>query len=354
MLQIHSTQAELSRFFAPIYDSDTHFPPRSGLLPKAFSMTELILIDHQFGSRARLLPEVGFNCFSLQIPVAGELVEVLDADPDFVAGDKRGTRSGIPWLFPFPNRIERGRYLWNGVTYELPVSDTFGNAIHGFVMDRPWRVATADTQTAIAEFQLSVDAPERLPLWPSDFLLEVRYTLRRACLRADVRIVNAGDQPLPWGLGTHPYFKLPFGATSQFGQCLVQVPAEEAWELYQCLPTGHRSKVHGPNDLRTGLQLEGAKLDDVLTGLTRVKNRITTSIMDPQAGIQMTQITDWIFRECVVFTPPGRSCVCIEPYTCVTNAINLQREGIESGWQVLGIGEEYRTWWEIHLGQILA
>lgn len=317
-------------------------------------MPELILTDNQFGSQARLLPEVGFNCFSLQIPVAGQLIEVLDADTDFAEGGKRGTRSGIPWLFPFPNRIKRGHYLWNGVAYQLPVSDAFGNAIHGFVMDRPWRVVSADAQSAIAVFQLSVDAPDRRPLWPSDFLLEVRYTLRQACLRADVRIVNVGEQPLPWGLGTHPYFKLPYAENSKYGQCLLQVPAEETWELYECLPNGHRSKVHGSTDLRQGLALEGVQLDDVLTGLKRVKNRITTSIMDPRAGVQMTQVTDWIFRECVVFTPPGRSCVCIEPYTCVTDAINLQREGIESGWQVLGIGEEYRTWLEIHLGQILA
>src|SRR4051794_28316766 len=117
-------------------------------------MPEVLLTDSQFGSQARLLPEIGFNCFSLQIPVNGQLVEVLESEPGFEAGDKRGTRSGIPWLFPFPNRIEKGRYTWNGISYELPVSDTFGNAIHGFVMDRPWRVVTADSQTVIAEFQL--------------------------------------------------------------------------------------------------------------------------------------------------------------------------------------------------------
>ncbi len=317
-------------------------------------MPELILQDKQFGSVARLLPEVGFNCFSLQVPVAGQLVEVLDAEANFVAGDKRGTRSGIPWLFPFPNRIEKGRYTWNEVAYELPVSDAFGNAIHGFVMDRPWRVVAADSQTAIAEFQLSVDAPDRRALWPSDFLIEVRYSLRQACLRADVRIVNAGDHPLPWGLGTHPYFKTPLSPTSQHGQCLIQVPAKQSWELHDCLPTGKRLPVDSRTDLAGGSALEGLKLDDVLTDLEPVRGCITTAVLDPQAGLQMTQVTDQIFRECVVFTPPGRACVCLEPYTCVTNAINLQQRGIDAGLHVLGIGGEVRTWFEIHVGLILA
>lgn len=317
-------------------------------------MSELILHDEHFGSRARILPGVGFNCFSLQIPVNGEIVEALEAEPGFEMGDKRGTRSGIPWLFPFPNRIEKGRYTWKGKNYQLPVSDAFGNAIHGFVMDRPWRVVGADSQSAVAEFQLSIDSPDRLELWPSDFLLEVRYTLREACLRADVRIVNAGDQALPWGLGTHPYFKTPLGSQSQMGQCLVQVPAATTWELNDCLPTGRVLPVDSSKDLRQGAELEGLKLDDVLTGIETTGRTVVTSLFDPAAGIMVTQITDSIFRECVVFTPPNRPCVCIEPYTCVTNAINLEPQGIDAGWRVLPVGGEFRTWFEIHVGQILV
>lgn len=317
-------------------------------------MPVLELSDHQFGSRARILPHVGFNCFSLQVPVAGELIEVLDAEPGFEAGDKKGTRSGIPWLFPFPNRIEKGRFTWDGVDYELPVSDAFGNAIHGFVMDRPWRVVTADDQLAIAEFQLSVDAPDRVKLWPSDFLIQVRYTLREACLRADIRIANAGEAALPWGLGTHPYFKTPLKSSSSHMQCLIEVPAAASWELLDCLPTGTQLPVDSRTDLRDGASLEGLKLDDVLTKLQSANGSITTIVYDPAAGLQLTQLVATEFRECVVFTPPGRACVCIEPYTCVTNAINLQQQGIDAGLQVLRSGEEFSTWWEIHVGQILA
>lgn len=317
-------------------------------------MSELTLHDRSYGSRARILPEVGFNCFSLQVPVNGEVVEALDAEEGFEDGDKRGTRSGIPWLFPFPNRIEKGHFTWKGQSYELPVSDAFGNAIHGFVMDRPWRVVVADAQTAVAEFQLSLDAPERLALWPSDFLIEVRYTLREACLRADIRIANAGEKPLPWGLGTHPYFKAPLSPQSQQGQCLLQVPATHSWELNDCLPTGRRLPVEPRNDLRQGAELEGLQLDDVLTGIESQQGIVTTSLLDPAAGIEVTQVTDSIFRECVVFTPPGRPCVCIEPYTCVTNAINLEQQGFDAGWRVLPVGGEIRTWIEIHVGPILA
>jgi aldose 1-epimerase len=46
--------------------------------------------------------------------------------------------------------------------------------------------------------------------------------------------------------------------------------------------------------------------------------------------------------------------MCLEPYTCVTDAINLAPRGIETGWRVLEPGSEFRTWIEIKAGQVIA
>jgi len=191
-------------------------------------MTDLILRDPASRARARILPELGFNCFEFQADVQGQLVDVLDSVPEFENGRERPVGSGHPILFPFPNRIRGGVYEWGGKTYQLPQNDAYGNFIHGLVCDKPWRVSLAGENTAVGEFQLSIDAPDRLESWPADFLLEVRYSLKATCLRIDFRIVNAGDAPLPWGLGTHPYFKVPLTSTSRMADCLVQVPTAEA------------------------------------------------------------------------------------------------------------------------------
>lgn len=317
-------------------------------------MRTLTLHDSQSGSTARILPEVGFNCYAFRAAVGPDLVDVLHAEPGFENGDKRPSGSGIPILFPFPNRIRQGRFRWGDRSFELPAGDGIGNAIHGFVLDRPWRVTTADDEMAVGEFQLSVDAPDRVALWPVDFLIEVRYTLRGASLRADVKVVNAGEEPLPWGFGTHPYFSLPVGPRSHAADCLVQVPASESWELSGLLPTGKRLPVDARVDLRDGESMEGRKLDDVLTGVAVQQNRVQASVMDPAAGIEVVQVADEIFREWVVYTPPAGTSVCIEPYTCVTDAINLQPEGIDAGLQVLKPGAEFRTWIEICASPIYA
>ena len=315
-------------------------------------MTPLVLKDPTNGSEAQILVEVGFNCFSFRVNVEGEFVEILNAEPDFEAGDKKGTRSGIPWLFPFPNRIQAGTYTWDGRSYALPATDGHGNAIHGFVMNRPWRVTYVDSTTCVAEFQLSVDNAEAIALWPADFKIEVRYTVGRRSLRADILIVNVDTKPLPWGLGTHPYFNLPLSPSGQPADCAVQVPAGEAWELHDFIPTGRRIVVEERTDLRNGVSLGARKLDDVLTNLEVNNARTVTTIVDKRAGIAVHQIADAVFRECVVFTPPNRSCLCLEPYTCTTNAINLQQRGVDAGLRILSPGSEFRTFIEIQVENI--
>jgi len=110
----------------------------------------------------------------------------------------------------------------------------------------------------------------------------------------------------------------------------------------------------GTKDLREGQELAGLKLDDVLTGLASRAGQVETVVMDPSAGLQIRQVFDEAFRELVVYTPPHGRSVCLEPYTCTTDAVHLQEHGIDGGWRVLPAGAEFRTWFEIGAGLVYA
>lgn len=319
-------------------------------------MTPIVLTHSRSGATARILPEVGFNLYQLQIPVGSRTVEVLDATPDFETSGQAPNHNGIPILFPFPNRIRGAKFNWAGREYALAGvhQDGQGNAIHGLVIDRPWRVTEREDDLAVGQFQLSVDAPDRRALWPADFLIEVRYELRDTGLRCDVRIANPDSAPLPFGFGTHPYFRVPLAAATSRDDCLIQAPASEEWELVNCLPTGKRLPVGGMKDLREGQELAGLKLDDVLTGLAAKSGEIETIVMDPSAGLQVRQVFFAAFRELVVYTPPHGRSVCLEPYTCTTDAIHLAERGIDGGWRVLPPGGEFLTWFEIGASLVYA
>jgi aldose 1-epimerase len=319
-------------------------------------MNPLTLTNTRTGSTARILPEFGFNLYQLQLAVGKRTVDVLDSTPDFPTTGDNPSHSGIPLLFPFPNRIRGGRYTWAGRKYMLDGihQDGQGNSIHGLVIDRPWRVIQVIENAVVGQFQSSVDAPDRRALWPADFLLEVRYELRDAGLHCDIRVFNPDSAPLPFGFGTHPYFRVPLSPSSKAGDCLIQAPAAEEWELIGCLPTGKRLPVSGRKDLRDGQEVEGLKLDDAFTGMTATDDRIDTIVMDPAAGLEIRQSFDSAFRELVVYTPPHGRSVCLEPYTCITDAIHLSERGIDGGWRVLGPGAEFRTWFQIIAGLIYA
>jgi len=308
-------------------------------------------------SLAEIAPQFGLNCFQFQADVAGRLVDVLSTDPDVAVLADSPCGHGIPILFPFPNRIRDGIYRWNGREYDLKQSSAMmlgPNAIHGFCANRAWRVIEHGNDYAIGEFQLSKDAADLAAFWPADFIIQTRYTLKDACLRADFVVTNPDQQPLPFGLGTHPYFRVPLSTESKPESCLVQAPVTSEWILKDLLPTGQRKPLSDDKPLPDGIRFGDTQLDDFFTGLEIAGNQISCSIIDETAGLELTQTSDAVFGELVIYTPPNRHAVCIEPYTCTTDAINLQQQNFEVGWQTLEPGGKYKTWIEIQVGPVLA
>ena len=301
------------------------------------------LRDEVSGATARVIPALGFNCFSFAVrpDTGGEPVEVLSAEPGFGPGS-RPSRSGIPLLFPFGGRLKGTSFTYEGRTYRTPGAPTNGaNSIHGFVINRPWRVVGRSADSVLGEFQASVDDPALLGQWPADFLIRVGYTVNGASLRSTIEIENPDGEPLPFGFATHPYFALPLGPAGSPDDCVVTVPAAEAWVLEDLLPTGERRPVAGGNDLRGGVALRGHAFDDVLTGLTPSGDTagvVEMTIADPINGRVVRQVCTGPFRECVVYTPDNRRSVAVEPYTCAPTVFELVAKGIDAGLLVLAPG----------------
>ncbi len=317
-------------------------------------MAIITISDHSSGSSASIVPRFGFNCFRFLADVDGQWVDVIDSSEDFPRTGENPSRNGSPILFPFPNRIALGKYSWRGKDYTLPASGSMPHAIHGFAYDRPWRVIDRGDDFVTGEFRISQDDPDRAACWPSDGIIQLRYRVHRSTLRIDVTITNPDDVDLPWGFGTHTYFKLPLGKESQAGRCLIQAPAHKQWVLEECIPTGVIRDIPPTVDLRSGAYLETRQLDDVLTDLRPEGDSLDCLIMDEQAGLEVIQQCDPSFRELVAFTPSWTQAVCLEPYTCTTNAIQLEQQGIDAGWQVLPPGESWTTWIQITARPILA
>jgi aldose 1-epimerase len=302
-------------------------------------------LDDGAGNRAEVWPALGFNCFLWQTVRDGRTLDLLDADPGLFR-DGRPTRSGIPILFPFPNRIRGGRFTWDGRAYALPLNSTPpGHAIHGFACRRPWRVvgqgADATSAWLTGAFRGSLEAPDCRDLWPADYEIRLTYRLGDGWLRQEAEVTNPDTEPLPFGLGYHPYFHLPFAATGDAADSLVSVPARSFWRLHDCLPDGDRRPVDAARDLNPPRRVGDLALDDVLTDLPPTPagpDGLHERAALTSSGVTLRLRCSASFREMVVFTPGNRQAVCIEPYTCTTDAVNLQARGVDAGWRVLPSG----------------
>lgn len=307
------------------------------------------LRDEASGSTAKVLADYGFNCYELRLVHRGEPVDVLWSAPNFASGTERASHSGIPILFPFPGRISGTSFQFQGQEYRLQAGDGIGNAIHGFVLNRPWQIIEQTSSRVVGQFTASQAAPELVQHWPADFQLSVSYELTGAALVSQIEAVNPGSKPLPMGLGTHPYFRVPLGPSGSADECRITVPADEYWQLTQMMPTGQRLPVDAEKDLRQGMPFSQTRFDDVFGGLGYEHGMCHTSIEDRANGRRLVMAFGDEFRACVVYNPPHREAICIEPYSNVPDAFRLQKAGFDAGAVVLEPGEKWQTKIEIRL-----
>jgi aldose 1-epimerase len=302
------------------------------------------LTDPESGATARVSVSQGFNCFSWQPVLEDGPREMLWAEAAFDSGEKRPSGSGIPLLFPFPGRIGGAAFAFSGREYQLEAGDAYGNAIHGFVFNRPWRIVEQTESRVVGEFQAAVDDDKILERWPADFRIRVSYEVRGRELLSGIHYKNSGDGPLPCGFATHAYFRLPLTEGGAAPDTIVMAPVHKFWELERMNPTGQIQPVPAEKQLAVGLRLNAHQFDTVFTELRPdADGLLRTKLTDPKNGRTLTQTFDASFTQCVVYTPPHREAICLEPYTCVPDAIRLTAEGRNTGLQILRPGESRQT-----------
>ena len=310
-------------------------------------MQIITLRDRPSGTVANILPGLGFNCFRFGREMDGQSIDWLWAEAEFETGERRPSGSGIPILFPFPGRMQGARFEYDGRTFDLEPRDGRGNAIHGFVLDRPWNVIEQTETKAVGQFHAARDAPGVLDSWPADFGIRVTYEVSARTLRMEVVVDNPGERTLPWGLGLHPYFRVPpaDGKSADTGgeDYRVTVPAATWCELSEMLPTGKRFPAEGARHLAAGLPFAETGFDDVFTDLTFERGVCTCTIASPSGRGSLRVTFDDLFDHCVVYNPPHRQAICIEPYTCLPGAFgDGAAQGIDEALALLDPGDSRR------------
>lgn len=257
---------------------------------------------------------------------AGNVVFHPVADPNLVA--QRGAHVGAYPLIPFSNRVAEGRFGFANERYQLePNFRGEPHAIHGNAWMRAWRVLRRDQAAAV----LALDhAPPEDPAgqWPFRYHAEIEYALRDDGLVVTLRVRNTDTRPQPMGLGFHPF--LPRDPDMALG-----FSAGSVWHVGpDALPDARLAVEGGYRFEPMRAVADGPPLDSCYAGWTG-----TAFVRWPNRGLALTITAGAPFRHLVVFTPPGRDYVAVEPASNMTDAIN-RPEIADRGLAVLQPDEE--------------
>ncbi len=305
--------------------------------------------------QARLRLASGEIVDGLMAPDLAGAAQALDGGVDDFAGNA-SFRFGGSILAPYANRIcgrptPDARTILTeiaGHTARLP--QNWGGkgpgaqqfAMHGLILNQPfdWRRSAADRITGrlvAGDFGVG---------WPSLTVIEVEWRLDSGGLALSVSARNVGRDPLPMGIGWHPFFALPSGERRQ---ARLRMPARQRVQVNnydEVLPTGHLDPVSGSAfDYLSpeGRPLGDADLDDCFTDLIRHDGVALAEVFDPASrlGLRITARSPQV-RAFQIYAPSDKAFVAVEPQFNLPDPYGVEWKGHDTGMTTIAPDEVVR------------
>jgi len=271
-------------------------------------------------AEAIVAPGLGANCLALR--VGGR--DLLEAPPSPDALAARPNGYGCPILFPFPGQLEPGRLRLLGREVEVVANAPTGRHGHGFASSRPWRVLERGPDACACRLEGGGGDD-----YPWRFRLTARWRISPGLLGLGLVVENLDQADMPFGLGLHPYLVVGSDA-------LVELPAAATWPHDGGIPSGQPTPAGGP-----------WRLADLPPGSSTLLTDLPDDDVVARAGGALLRWPGDRFGEVVLYRPPDRFSVCVEPWSSVSSAAARVEPGARHGLVRLAPGAAWRAWLEI-------
>ena len=209
-----------------------------------------------------------------------------------------------PVLFPFCGKLPGGGYTAKGRTYEWAVQ-------HGFARTSEHEFVYKNKDTLVLQL---TDSAETLAVWPWKFRLMSAFTLEGDVLHHTLTVENQDGEDMPFGIGYHPGFAIPFDENHTYADYEFRFNKVES---PICLETAPKGLVNGKS-YYLGRNITAIPLTDTLfandshcmVGL----QSDTLGIYEKDSGRGVVcSIRN--FPYCLIWSKPGEpKFVCIEPW----------------------------------------
>ena len=208
-------------------------------------------------------------------------------------------------LVPFSGRVRDARFVFAG--RHISLQRNFGSsphAIHGNAWKLPWRITEHDAASASIVLQY-----ERAD-WPFAYRAEQHFALTPHSLEVELLVSNTDALAMPLGIGQHPYFPCTPGMT-------LHAEVSQMWETADDMPV-RLTRNETVESLARELKIASVTLDNNFIGWKHV-----ATMRWPETGRRLRMSAESPLSHLVVFTPPSREFLCVEPVSNTADWLNL-------------------------------
>ncbi len=216
-----------------------------------------------------------------------------------------------PVLFPIVGKLKRGQTIINGRTYEIPQ--------HGFARDMEY-----EPLTKLDNFHSYVLKSDKYTLarYPFDFELYNTYRQEENKLIFIYKVVNSGNNNMPFGLGSHPAFKIDPDDLKR-GNYYLEFQDEEENAHFLYLIDGLIGTEYSKNRLEKNkiIELNEHTFDDDALIIKGIQNKIISlKNRRTKKTVLIMDYTGWTYLG--IWSKPGAPFICLEPWFSTADRVN--------------------------------
>jgi len=227
-------------------------------------------------------------------------------------------------LVPWSNRITAGGFEHGGRLHAVaPNRIDEKYPIHGDGWLQPWQVAERTDNSV----RLALES-HRFAGNPWEYAATLTYTLHDDGLAIELVATHLGDEPLPYGLGLHPYFVRNAETRLMAKTTGFYLSGDDP------IPTGHTADFPPTCDYNAPATLDGPLIDNGYSGWDG-----RAVIGYPDRDLIVTMTMDDCKGYSLMYRPPGLPYFCYEPITQPIDAFHMDgRPGLVE----LGKGQSFQ------------
>ena len=221
-----------------------------------------------------------------------------------------------PTLFPFIGRLTENRCMFHGKSYSM--------GIHGFAAQSEFLPLEQSPESLV--LCLTASAATRAQ-YPFDFSLKISYCLKENVLEITYSVYNASDCVMPFGIGGHPGFRVPFSDSDCFEDYVLDFSQECRPDRVGFTPAVYLSGRDEPFPLEGGrrLRLRHDLFDEDAIILKNMDRRVK---LHSVKGNRFLTVSFPQMPYLGIWHVPGTDApyVCIEPWSSLPSRQDIVEE----------------------------